>query len=66
MLDGVRRVGQGWSEIDQEVSDAIADALRGMRYGEVVVKVEDGCIVYVDRHERIRMKRKGDLRAAGV
>jgi hypothetical protein len=31
-------------------------ALDGLRYGEVVVKVQDGVVVQVERTERVRWK----------
>lgn len=39
----------------EEFQLVIADALRDMRFGEVIVKVEMGKVVYIDRHERVRM-----------
>jgi hypothetical protein len=35
----------------------IRDALDGLRYGEVIVKVQDGVVVQVDRTERIRLEK---------
>ena len=35
----------------------IRDALDGLRYGEVIVKVQDGVVVQVDRTERVRLER---------
>jgi hypothetical protein len=34
----------------------VRDALDGLRYGEVVVKVQDGVVVQVERTERVRWK----------
>jgi hypothetical protein len=34
----------------------IRAALDGLRYGEVVVKVQDGVVVQVERTERVRWK----------
>jgi hypothetical protein len=35
----------------------IRDALDGLRYGEVIVKVQDGVVVQVDRTERVRLEK---------
>ena len=40
-----------------KVLNRIRDALDGLRYGEVVVKVQDGIVVQVDRTERIRLEK---------
>lgn len=39
----------------QETLARIAQALRGLRYGEVRVVVHDGAIVRVERSETVRM-----------
>lgn len=33
----------------------VSAALSGMQYGEIVIKVEKGTPVYIDRHERVRI-----------
>jgi hypothetical protein len=35
----------------------IADALRGLRFGQVTVTVQDGVVVQIDRLERTRLQR---------
>jgi len=37
---------------------AIADALRGLRFGVVSIIVQDGVIVQIDRTEKRRLRRK--------
>ena len=37
----------------------IRDALDGLRYGEVIVKVQDGVVVQVERTERLRLQKTG-------
>ncbi len=37
--------------------DLIAKALRGLRFGEVNVIVQDGVVVQLDRTERTRLRR---------
>ena len=44
---------------DPEAVDAIRRALSGLRYGQVVVVVQDGVVVQVDRTERRRLRSNG-------
>jgi hypothetical protein len=39
-----------------QVLDKIIKALEGLKYGEVVIKVQGGKIVFVDRYERERIE----------
>ena len=39
---------------------AIAQALRGLRYGSVTVIVQDGVVVQVDRTEKNRLRTKNE------
>jgi hypothetical protein len=41
---------------DAQTLTRIRTALDGLRYGEVVVKVQDGVVVQVERTERMRWK----------
>jgi hypothetical protein len=41
---------------DTKTLTRIGAALEGLRYGEVVVKVQDGVVVQVERTERMRWK----------
>jgi hypothetical protein len=36
----------------------VADALRGLRFGEVTLIVQDGVVVQIERTERLRIKRE--------
>jgi hypothetical protein len=45
--------------LDREAIDAIRQALRGLRYGQIVVIVQDGVVVQVDRTERRRLRLNG-------
>jgi hypothetical protein len=36
--------------------DVVRDALRGLRFGQVTIIVQDGVIIQVDRMERKRLK----------
>ena len=37
------------------VVDSILDALRGLRFGSIVVTVQDGVVVQIDRTEKRRL-----------
>lgn len=60
----------GDSELPAGAIEAIAQALQGLRYGQVTVIVQDGRIMQVDRTDRFRLngetgssnKRDGDSR----
>jgi hypothetical protein len=49
------------SEAPEPASDralaTIANALRGLRYGQVTIVVQDGVVIQVERTERIRLRR---------
>jgi hypothetical protein len=47
------------TENDRETIEAIRQALRGLRYGQIVVIVQDGVVVQVDRTERKRLRVSG-------
>lgn len=38
--------------------ERIQDALRGLRFGEVTVIVQDGVVVQVERTEKLRLARR--------
>lgn len=37
--------------------ELIARALRGLRFGQVIVTVQDGVVVQIERTERTRLRR---------
>ena len=43
---------------EEEAMEAIRRAIRGLRFGQVVVIVQDGVVVQVDRTERNRIHRR--------
>ena len=43
-------------EREAEVMETIRRAIRGLRFGQVVVIVQDGVVVQVDRTERKRIR----------
>jgi len=44
----------------QQALNQIADALRGLRFGQVTITVQDGVVVQIDRLERTRLHRSAD------
>jgi hypothetical protein len=40
----------------EEVVNAILEALKGMRYGQVTIIVQDGHVIQIDRVEKRRLK----------
>jgi len=38
------------------VMDAIARALRGLRFGSVEITVHDGCVTLIERREKVRVR----------
>lgn len=47
------------TSLDHEALEAIRHALRGLRYGQIIVIVQDGVVVQVDRTERRRLRLNG-------
>ena len=45
-------------EREEEVMETIRRAIRGLQFGQVVVIVQDGVVVQVDRTERKRIQRR--------
>ena len=44
----------------QPALDQIEQALKGLRFGQVTIIVQDGVVVQIDRLERTRLHRKPD------
>jgi hypothetical protein len=55
MTGNLVRKNQTQNDPDQ-VLDKIIKALEGLKYGEVVIKVQGGKVVFVDRYERERIE----------
>ena len=51
MADRITKEKQNIADVLQKV----AKALEGLEYGEVVIKVQGGKVVFVDRYERERV-----------
>lgn len=43
------------NHIVENVLEKVAKALEGLEYGEVVIKVQGGKVIFVDRYERERV-----------
>jgi hypothetical protein len=52
------RLSQGEKESSEGALDRVREALRGMRYGEVTVVVQDGLVIQVERTEKLRLPRR--------
>jgi hypothetical protein len=45
------------TEVGSEAIRAVRVALRGLRFGSVEIVVHDGCVVQVERREKVRIER---------
>jgi hypothetical protein len=43
--------------------EAVLEALRGLRFGQVTAIVQDGVIVQIERTERTRLRQAGSKRS---
>jgi len=55
-LNGDDERGRGES-LTEGGAEQIAAALKGLKFGQVIVTVQDGVIVQIDRTERRRFRR---------
>lgn len=46
-------------EIPRQLREALAAALRGMRFGSVEITVHDAAVVQIERRERLRLAGDG-------
>ncbi len=46
-------------QVPDHVLQAVAEAMRGVRYGTITVIIQDGRVVQIDRTERRRLKDSG-------
>jgi hypothetical protein len=49
-----RNAGSAAADVSDTVAELVADALRGLRFGQVVIQVHDGVIVQIERTEKVR------------
>jgi hypothetical protein len=50
--------GRPPDEESAKALEQIAQALRGLRFGEVKVTVQDGVVIQLERTERLRLRRR--------
>ena len=60
MLDESRQLESRHERRQQQVVSQIEEALRGLRFGQVTITVQDGVVVQIDRLERTRVPRSAD------
>lgn len=53
-IDMNERLQRG--KVPEAVVEAIVDALRGLKYGQVTITVQDGHVVQIERLDRRRLK----------
>ena len=41
--------------LSAELQDLLKEALKGMKYGQVILIVQDGKVVQIDRTEKVRL-----------
>lgn len=44
--------------LDSEVVSEILAALRGLRYGSIVVTIHDSKVVQIEKNEKVRLQKK--------
>lgn len=55
---GLTGAGSGATGTESQVIAAqVAEALRGLKFGQVTITVHDGAVVQIERLERTRLKR---------
>ena len=57
LVDESRQDGSRHERRLQHVISQIEEALRGLRFGQVTITVQDGVVVQIDRLERTRVQR---------
>ena len=51
---------QGHDPWNRELEVRVREALRSIRYGTVTLTLQDGHVIQIDRHEKIRLHPRGD------
>lgn len=54
VTEGNERLTRG--KVPDSVIEAIVDALRGVKFGQITVTVQDGYVVQIERLERRRLR----------
>ena len=52
-------VGATDESVDSEVVSEILAALRGLRYGSLVVTIHDSEVVQIEKNEKLRLQKRG-------
>ena len=52
-----------WS---RELERLVREALGSIRFGTVTLVVQDGRVIQVDKNEKIRLNRQGNIDGAGI
>jgi hypothetical protein len=49
--------GQSGHPVNGDVTAAVLDAIRSVRYGSVEIVIHDGRVVAIERREKVRIER---------
>ena len=49
-----------------ELEWQVRDALRAIRFGTVTLVIQDGQVIQIDKSEKIRLKRPGQMDGSGI
>ncbi len=52
-------VGATDESVNSEVVSEILAAVRGLRYGSIVVTIHDSKVVQIEKNEKLRLQKKG-------
>ena len=55
--------GDPWN---RELELVVREALESIRFGTVTLVVQDGRVVQVEKNEKIRLNRQGNMDGAGI
>ena len=51
---------------NRELELVVREALESIRFGTVTLVVQDGRVVQVEKNEKIRLNRQGNIDGAGI
>ncbi len=55
--------GDSWN---QRLELVVREALESIRFGTVTLVVQDGRVIQVEKNEKIRLNRQGNIDGAGI
>lgn len=58
-----RTAGDPWS---RELEQVVRETLESIRFGTVTLVVQDGRVIQVEKHEKIRLSKNGFMEGAGI